>query len=121
MASTTLTTAIRRRLSTFAAGVARPFSDSRRHQFVTEMITGLVVGGHVHLTKIARATHRTQTNIHAAQKRLSGHLASEQHRTPPLWKTHPGDRAAPHGGAVLGAVVGGDPAAVVAGGVGGGG
>ena len=58
MASTTLTTAIRRRLSTFAAGVARPFTDSRRRRFVTDMLTGLVAGGHVHLTAVARATHR---------------------------------------------------------------
>lgn len=77
MASTTLTTAIRRRLSTFAAGVARPFTDSRRRRFVTDMITGLVAGGHVHLTKVARATHRGEAHIHAAEKRLSGHLASE--------------------------------------------
>jgi hypothetical protein len=84
MASTTLTTAIRRRLSTFAAGVARPFSDSRRHQFITQMITGLVAAGHVHLTKVARATHRGEANIHSAQKRLSGHLASEHWSTAPL-------------------------------------
>lgn len=77
MASTTLTTAIRRRLSTFAAGVARPFTDSRRRRFISEMITGLVAAGHVHLTKVARATHRGESNVHAAQKRLGGHLASE--------------------------------------------
>jgi hypothetical protein len=84
MAGTALTTAIRRRLSTFAAGVARPFTDSRRRRFITEMITGLVVGGHVHLTKVARATHRGEGNIHAAQKRLGGHLASEHWNTGPL-------------------------------------
>ena len=84
MASTTLTTAIRRRLSTFAAGVARPFSDSRRRGFVTQMITGLVAAGHVHLTKVARATHRGQANIHAAQKKLSGHLKSTHWNTAPL-------------------------------------
>jgi hypothetical protein len=84
MAGTVLTTAIRRRLSTFAAGVARPFTDSRRRRFVTQMITGLVAGGHVHLTKVARATHRGDANIHAAQKRLSGHLASEHWNTAPL-------------------------------------
>ena len=84
MAGTTLTTAIRRRLSTFAAGVARPFSDSRRHRFVTEMIRGLVAGGHVHLTKVARATHRGEANIHDAQKRLSRNLASEHWSTAPL-------------------------------------
>ena len=77
MAGTTLTTAVRRRLSTFAAGVARHFTDSRRGRFVTEMITGLVVGGHVHLTQVARATHRGSANIHAAEKRLSRNLASE--------------------------------------------
>ncbi len=84
MASTTLTTAIRRRLSTFAAGVARPFTDSRRHRFITEMITGLVAGGHVHLTKVARVTHRGEANIHSAEKRLSGHLASEHWNTASL-------------------------------------
>lgn len=84
MASTTLTTAIRRRLSTFAAGVARPFTDSRRRRFVTEMITGLVAGGHVHLTKVARATHRGEANIHGAQKRLGGHLQSEHWNSAPL-------------------------------------
>lgn len=84
MGSTTLTTAIRRRLSTFAAGVARPFTDSRRRQFITQMITGLVAAGHVHLTKVARATHRGVANIHSAQKKLSGHLASEHWNTAPL-------------------------------------
>jgi hypothetical protein len=76
MAGTALTTAVRRRLSTFAAGVARPFTDSRRHRFVTDMITGLVIGGHVHLTEVARATRRGPANIHAAEKRLSRNLAS---------------------------------------------
>lgn len=84
MASTALTTAIRRRLSTFAAGVARPFSDSRRHRFVTDMVTGLVAGGHVHLAKVARATHRGEGHIHAASKRLGGHLASEHWNSAPL-------------------------------------
>lgn len=77
MAGTTLTTAIRKRLSTFAAGIARPFTDSRRRGFVADMLTGLVAGGHVHLTAIARATHRGAGHIHAAEKRLSRHLASE--------------------------------------------
>jgi hypothetical protein len=84
MGSTALTTAIRRRLSTFAAGVARPFTDSRRRQFVTQMITGLVAAGHVHLTKVARATQRGDGHIHGAQKRLSGHLASEHWNSAPL-------------------------------------
>lgn len=69
--------AIRRRLCTFAGGVARPFTDSRRRAFLTEMVTGLVAGGHVHLTAVARATHRDSANVHAAEKRLSRHLASE--------------------------------------------
>jgi len=68
MAGTTLTTAIRKRLSTFAAGVARPFTDSRRRDFLSTMLTGLVAGGHVHLTAVARATHRGPANIHAAEK-----------------------------------------------------
>jgi hypothetical protein len=81
MAGTALTTAVRRRLSTFAAGVARPFTDSRRHRFVTDMITGLIIAGHVHLTEVARATHRGQANIHAAEKRLSRNLASTHWNT----------------------------------------
>lgn len=84
MAGTTLTTAIRRRLSTFADRVARPFSDSRRQQFISEMITGLVAGGHVHLTAVARANHHGTANIHAAEKRLSRHLASEHWNAAPL-------------------------------------
>ena len=84
MAGTTLTTAIRRRLSTFAAGVARPFTDSRRRGFVTDMLTGLVAGGHVHLTAVARATHRGEANIHAAEKKLRRHLASEHRDASPL-------------------------------------
>jgi hypothetical protein len=77
MAGTILTTAIRGRLSTFAAGVARPFTDSRRRRFLTDMLAGLVAAGHVHLTAIARGVSRGAGNIHAAQKRLSRHLASE--------------------------------------------
>lgn len=84
MGSTALTTAIRRRLSTFAAGVARPFTDSRRRRFVTQMITGLVTAGHVHLSKVARATQRGDEHVHGAEKRLSGHLASEHWNTAPL-------------------------------------
>lgn len=76
MAGPVLTTAIRKRLSTFAAGVARPFTDSRRRRFITEMIGGLVVGGHVHLTDVVRATYRGEANIHAAEKRLCRNLAS---------------------------------------------
>lgn len=84
MAGTTLTTAIRRRLSSFADRVARPFSDSRRRQFVTDMLTGLIGGGHVHLTAVARAIHRGSANIHAVEKRLSRNLASEHWNAAPL-------------------------------------
>jgi hypothetical protein len=48
------------------------------------MITGLVAGGHVHLTKVARANHRGEGHIHAAQKKLCGHLASEHWNSAPL-------------------------------------
>ena len=50
MAGTALTTTIRRRLYSFAAGIARRFSDSRRRRFLTDMVTGLVGAGHVHAT-----------------------------------------------------------------------
>lgn len=84
MAGSAPTTAIRRRLSTFAAGVARPFSDSRRRRFVTDMIRGLVVGGHVHLTAVARALPGGGEHLHATEKRLSGHLASPHWNSAPL-------------------------------------
>jgi Transposase DDE domain len=77
MAGTSLTKAIRRRLYSFAARIAKPFSDSRRRQFLTDMLTGLVTAGHVHLTAIARGVTRGTGNIHAIEKRLSRHLASE--------------------------------------------
>ena len=84
MAGTTLTTAIRQRLCSFAAGLARPFTDSRRRRFVTQMVTGLVAGGHVHLTAVARATHHGKASIHAVEKRLSRNLASEHWNASPL-------------------------------------
>jgi hypothetical protein len=84
MAGTALTTTIRRRLYSFAGGVARPFSDSRRRRFVTDMVTGLVGAGHVQLTAVARANSRGAGNIHAAEKRLSRHLASEHWDASPL-------------------------------------
>ncbi len=40
------------------------------------MIAGLVIGGHVHLAKIARAAGSGMTVVHAAEKRLSRHLHS---------------------------------------------
>jgi hypothetical protein len=72
-----LTTAIRRRLSRFAAGVARPFSDSRRRSFLADMLTGLIGAGHVHLTAVARALGRGAAAVHPVEKRLSRHLGSE--------------------------------------------
>jgi hypothetical protein len=77
MAGTSQAKAIRRRLYSFAARIAKPFSDSRRRRFVIDMLTGLVAAGHVHLTAIARGTTRGLGNIHATEKRLSGHLGSE--------------------------------------------
>jgi hypothetical protein len=41
------------------------------------MLTGLVAAGHVHLSAIARGISRGAGNIHAIEKRLSRHLASE--------------------------------------------
>jgi hypothetical protein len=77
MAGVRLTTAVRRRLYTFAGAIASPFTDSRRRAFLTEMLVGLVAAGHVHLTAIARGVSRGAGNIHAAEKRLSRHLGSE--------------------------------------------
>lgn len=84
MASTPLTTPIRRRLSTFAKGIARPFTDSRRRNFIQDMLRGLVAAGHVHLTAIARGISRGVGNIHAAEKRLSRNLASEHWNSAPI-------------------------------------
>jgi Transposase DDE domain len=84
MASTTLTTPIRRRLSTFARGIARPFTDSRRRNFITDMLSGLVAAGHVHLTAVARGISRGAGNIHATEKRLSRNLASEHWNSSPI-------------------------------------
>jgi hypothetical protein len=84
MAGTSLTTAIRRQLYGFAGGIARLFSDSRKQRFLTDMVTGLAVAGHVHLTAVARAVSRGGGNIHAAEKRLSRNLASEHWDAAPL-------------------------------------
>ena len=84
MASTTLTTPIRRRLSTFARGIARPFTDSRRRNFIADVLTGLVAAGHVHLTAVARGISRGAGNIHAAEKRLSRHLGSAHWNSAPI-------------------------------------
>lgn len=65
------------KLYAFAKNISRGISDSRRRRFLYSMIAGLVIGGHVHLTKIARAVATGNTNIHAAEKILSRHLDSE--------------------------------------------
>src|SRR5882762_3463451 len=84
MAGTVLTKAIRRQLYSFAGGIASQFTDSRRQRFVKDMLQGLIAAGHVHLTAIARGTSQGSGNIHAAEKRLSGHLSSEHWNAGPL-------------------------------------
>lgn len=75
---------VRRRLYGFARGLARPFSDSRRQRFIEDMIPGLVISGHVHLSKVARAISPGDADIHGVEKRLSKHLASEHWNASPL-------------------------------------
>jgi len=84
MPSNGLTKEIRRRLYTFARGLARPFSDSRRRGFIQDMIPGLLISGHVHLTKVARAISPGDADIHGVEKRLSRHLGSEHWDMSPL-------------------------------------
>ena len=68
---------IRRRLYAFGDGIARLFSDSRRQRFLKDMVAGLLISGHVHLSKVARAISSGDADIHGVEKRLSTHLASE--------------------------------------------
>lgn len=75
---------IRRRLYGFARGLARPFSDSRRQRFIQDMVPGLVIAGHVHLSKVARAISPGDADIHGVEKRLSTHLGSEHWDASPL-------------------------------------
>lgn len=75
---------IRRRLYGFARQLATPFSDSRRQRFISDMIPGLLISGHVHLTKVARAISGGAANIHSVEKRLSTHLGSEHWDMSPL-------------------------------------
>jgi len=77
MASRTLSVAVRQRLYRFARNLASPFTDSRRRRFLTDMIPGLVVANHVHLSAIARAVSDGTSSVHADEKRLSRHLGSE--------------------------------------------
>ena len=94
MAGTPISRATKRRLSAFAHQLANPFTDSRRRRFLTDMITGLVIGGHVHLSKIARATSRGTEDIKSQEKRLSRHLGSEHWDMSPLAETLLTDAAA---------------------------
>jgi hypothetical protein len=75
---------IRRRLYAFARGLARPFSDSRRRAFIEDIIPGLLISGHVHLSKVARAVSPGDADIHGVEKRLSLHLGSEHWDMSPL-------------------------------------
>lgn len=84
MAGNGLRKEVRRRLYGFAGRVARVVSDSRRLRFIREMIVGLVIGGHVHLSKIARAAGSGTCNVHAAEKRLSRHLDSKHWSMQPI-------------------------------------
>src|SRR5262249_22757628 len=75
---------IRRRLYAFARGLARSFTDSRRRNFIEDMVAGLLIRGHVHLTKVARAISAGDTAIHGIEKRLSLHWGSEHWDMSPL-------------------------------------
>jgi hypothetical protein len=84
MADRGLSKEIRRRLYAFAHRLASPFTDSRRRAFIADMIPGLLISGHVHLTKVARAISAGDANIHSVEKRLSTHLGSEHWDMSPL-------------------------------------
>jgi len=84
MAARSLCAAIRQRLYAFGRDLARPFSDSRRARFIADMVPGLVIAGHVHLTKVARALSSGAGDVHGAEKRLSRHLGSAHWDMGPL-------------------------------------
>jgi hypothetical protein len=84
MAGNGLRKEVRRRLYDFAGNVARGVSDSRRQRFILQMIVGLVIGGHVHLTKIARAIGSGVNSVHTDEKRLSRHLDSQHWSMQPV-------------------------------------
>jgi hypothetical protein len=48
------------------------------------MVPGLIISGHVHLSKVARAISPGDADIHDVEKRLSGHLGSEHWDASPL-------------------------------------
>jgi hypothetical protein len=84
MARSSLSTRIRKRLYTFARRLASPFTDSRRRRFLTDMVPGLVIANHVHLSKVARAASPGLGNLRAAEKRLSKHLGGAPWDMSPL-------------------------------------
>jgi hypothetical protein len=84
MAPRTFSTCARQRLYTFAPRLATPFTDSRRRRFLTDMIPGLVIANHVHLSKVAPDAGHGSEDVHAAEKRLSRHLGSEHWHMSPL-------------------------------------
>jgi hypothetical protein len=83
MATESFTKQARRALYAFANKVASRVSDSRRRRFVREMVTGIVIANHVHLTRIARAVGKGDNKVHAHEKRLSRNLDS------PHWNMQP--------------------------------
>jgi hypothetical protein len=84
MADNGVSREVRRRLYAFAGGIARPFSDSRRQRFLEDMLCGLLISGHVHLSKVARAISSGDADIHGVEKRLSTHLGSEHWNMGPV-------------------------------------
>jgi len=85
MAGKGLPQEIRRRLYAFARGVARPFTDRRRRDFVEDMVAGITIAGHIHLSKVARAVSDGDTRIHhGVEKKFSKHLGSEHWDMSPI-------------------------------------
>src|SRR5262249_37641333 len=84
MAPRNFSTCVRQRLYTFARRLATPFTDSRRRRFLTDMVPGLVIANHVHLSHVARAVGRGIEYLHPAEKRLIRHLGIEHWDMTPL-------------------------------------
>src|SRR5262249_40557567 len=84
MAARTLRAAIRQRLYAFGRGLARPFSDSRRARFIADMVPGLVIANHAHLSNVPRSLSGGAEDVHGVEKRLSRHLGSEHWDMNPL-------------------------------------
>ena len=84
MARSSLPRRVRQERYGFARRLARPFSDSRRRRFLTDMLSGLVIANHVHRTEVARAISDGAQPIHGIEKRLSLHLGSDAWDMSPL-------------------------------------